>query len=196
MTTFRAGYNLTEVILAMAVMSVSVPLILGLVVAGGESSRRAEQETRAVMTARSVFEELRHAQEGNSGIIAADEIPWGAGPVNAGVAGIGGGRSIPGPLSGSENSNDDGWLLLELDADGALIDLADEMDYEEGWRGLNERVTSIAAVRGFSQEVEDAEISEGQPLRVFRIEVRIETPARAAARSRERTVFIKSDSLR
>ena len=52
------GYTLTEVVLAMGVAAVAVPLALGLILAGLEGSRQAERETRSVMTARSVFEEL------------------------------------------------------------------------------------------------------------------------------------------
>ena len=57
-------------------------------------------------------------------------------------------------------------------------------------------MVSLAAVRGYSQEVENAEIVDGVPLQVFRMEVRIESPARAESRDRRRLVFIKSDSLR
>ena len=70
------------------------------------------------------------------------------------------------------------------------------MEYEDRWQGEGSDVVSLAAVRGYSQEVENAEIVDGVPLQVFRMEVRIESPARAESRDRRRLVFIKSDSLR
>lgn len=190
----RSGYTLTEVILAMAVMAIAVPLILGLVVAGGESSRQAERETRAVITARTVFEELRRALEGNSEFIETNDLPWGSGEISPAFGGIGGGGSIAGPGSGSEEGSD--WLILELDRQGEIVGLADDMKYEERWEGENQDVVGLAAVRGYSQQIENVEISDGEPLSVFRVEVRIESPARAEARNRERLVFVKSDSLR
>jgi type II secretory pathway pseudopilin PulG len=188
------GYTLTEVILAMAVMAVAVPLVLGLVVASGESSRQAERETRAVITARSVFEELRRAQEGSSDLIRANELPWGSGPLNTFAAGVGGGGAISGP-SGSESGGGE-WLILELDRGGEILGLADDMEYEERWDGEDSEVVAIAAVRGYLQEVENVELVAGEPLRVFRVELRIESPARAAARDRESLLFLKTDSLR
>ncbi|MBK1833320.1 type IV pilus modification PilV family protein [Roseibacillus ishigakijimensis] len=184
-----AGYTLTEVMLALAVVAIAVPLALGLVVAGGESSRRAEVETRAVMTARSVFEEIRRGLEGNSEHFGPDDLPWGTGAANSSAGGsIGSG--------GDDDEEEEDWLLLELNRDGEIVGLAEGMTYEEGWEGQDPAVVSLAAVRGYSQQVPDVEIVDGQSLYVFRIEIRIETPARATVENREREVFIKSDSLR
>ncbi|MDQ8192042.1 type IV pilus modification PilV family protein [Roseibacillus persicicus] len=188
--TFRAaGYTLTEVIIAMAVMAISVPLILGLVVAGSESSRQSERETRGVITARSVFEEIRRALDGNSELIETSDLPWGTDSASNSAGFFGGGGS-------SSEEGDDDWLILELDLDGAIIGVASDMEYEERWEGENSDVISLAAVRGYGQEVEDAELVPGVPLNVFRVEVRIESPARALAENRSRLTFIKSDSLK
>jgi hypothetical protein len=70
------------------------------------------------------------------------------------------------------------------------------MEYEERWDGEDSEVVAIAAVRGYLQEVENVELVAGEPLRVFRVELRIESPARAAARDRESLLFLKTDSLR
>lgn len=187
------GYTLTEVILAMAVVSVSLPLILGLVVAGGESSRRAERETRAVLSARSVFEEVRRAINNNSEFINESDLPWrGGNAVNIGA--LSGGSF--GSAASGESEGDDEWLLLELDKNGAIIGHADEMEYEDAWEGTDVKVAALAAVRGFFQEVENVEITDGVPLNVFRVEVRIESPAQAESDVREQVVFIQSNSLR
>lgn len=191
----QRGYTLTEVMLAMAVMAITVPLILGLVVAGSESSRQSERETRGVITARSVFEEVRRALDGNSEVIDENDLPWGTGAANTAVAGAFGGSSIPGPSSGSDEGGQE-WLMLELDRDGVIIGQASDMKYEDRWEGDNAEVTSLAAVRGYADEVENAELVDGVALNVFRLEVRIENPARAKAEDRQRLSFIKSDSLR
>ncbi len=180
----RFGFTLTEVILAISVMAVALPLILSVVVAGGESSRQAERETRAVMTARSVFEEVRRALNNNSALIARTDLPWGTEAVNSvGTGGVGGASSAAAEEGGE-------WLIFELNRDGEIIGRATDMKYEESWRGENADVTALAAVRGYGEEV------EGPSLTVFRIEVRVESPARAAAQYRDREVFIKTDSLR
>ena len=165
----------------MAVMAVTVPLILGLVVVGSNSSRAAERETRAVMTARSVFEQVRLAREGNSALIEAEDLPWAADaePSSSGA--------------GAENSD---WLILELNQTGDILGVAEGMGYEDAWQGSGVQVVGLAAVRGYFQQVENVEVTDGEPLSVFRVEVRVESPARATVASRERSVFIKSDSLR
>jgi len=190
----QKGSTLTEVMLAMAVVAITVPLTLGLVLAGGEGSRLAEQETRAVMTSRSVFEELRRAQNNNSAFIDVADLPWGTGNLLNVTGGLAGGGSIGGNLD--TRTGDAEWLILELNKEGEIIGLASDMLYDDRWDGRNNEVTALAAVRGYSQEIEDVEVVAGEPLMVFRIEVRVETPARAEAEDRRRTVFIKSDSLR
>ena len=180
------GYTLTEVILAMAVMAVSVPLILGLVVAGGEASRQAERETRAVITARTVFEEIRRAREDNSEFIAVTDLPWDENTAETIIEGTG--ASSAGPS--------DDWLIFELDGDGDILGIADGMSYDERWTGEGVEVVGLAAVRGYFQEIENVELVEGEPLSVFLIEVRVETPARALAVDRDSSSFIKTDSLR
>ena len=170
----------------MAVMAVTVPLILGLVVAGGEASRQAERETRAVMTARTVFEEIRRARDGNSEFIEAVDLPWDASTAE---------ELIEGADSSSEEPSDD-WLIFELDSDGEILGKADGLSYDERWTGEGNEVVALAAVRGYFKEIEDVELVEGEPLNVFLIEVRVETPARAVAVDRKSISFIKSDSLR
>ena len=193
------GYSITEVVLAMAVAALALPLTLGLVVAGGVSSRDAERETRAVITARSVYEEVRRAFNGNSEFVDRDDLPWGTGPTIDPTGGSGtlqGGAISSGGADGNEEEGDPDWLILELNREGEIIGQATSMFYEDAWEGLDSEVVALAAVRGGLREVGDAEVVEGVPLRVFRMELRIETPARASSEDRDRTVFFKSDSLR
>lgn len=186
----KRGYTLTEVILAMSVVAVAVPMILGLVVAGGESSRKAERETRAVITARSVFEELSLASRGNSEFISELDLPWSEAEVNAGQEGGGGGGTI------GDSSDEDDWLLLELNRDGDILGVATGMEYEGRWEGEGLDVTGIAAVRGYLEEVEGVVLTDGELLTVFRVEVRVEAPARAELKDRDSFSFLKTESLR
>lgn len=170
----------------MAVMAVSVPLILGLVVAGGEASRQAERETRGVMTARTVFEEIRRAQNGNSAFIDEVDLPWAENTEES---------MMDGTASASGDEADE-WLIFELNVDGDILRKSDDMEYDGRWSGEGVEVVSLAAVRGYFQEVEDVELADGEPLNVFLVEVRVETPARAEAKNRTRLTFVRSDSLK
>lgn len=175
----RQGYTLSEVIMAMAVVAIVIPLVLGLVIAGGEGSRKAERETRAVMTARSVFEEARLALTNSSELVQREELPW---------ANIRDGRS--------EATEPSDWLFFELDQEGRVLRQSPEMTYEEGWRGESPDIVAIAAIRGGLVEIEGTADSEGAPMQIFQLELRVEDPARASANNRERSVFIKTESLR
>lgn len=161
----------------MAVMAVTIPIVLGLVVAGGESSRQAERETRAVMTARSVFEELRRAEDGTSEILQRADLPWVDADPNDASAG-------------------EAWLIFEVSREGRLLNLARNMEYEGAWTGQGTDVITIAAVRGLPTVMEGAFLPDGSPLSVFQLEVRVESPARAVARDRGREIFYKSQQLR
>lgn len=161
----------------MAVMSVTIPIVLGLVVAGGESSRQAERETRAVMTARSVFEELRRAENGSSELLQRADLPWvGTDPNDPGAG--------------------EAWLIFEVSSEGRLLSLASDMEYEGSWTGPSSEVTTIAAVRGLPTVMEGAFLPDGSPLSVFQLEVRVESPARAIARDRQREIFYRSQQPR
>jgi hypothetical protein len=68
------------------------------------------------------------------------------------------------------------------------------MNYEEGWSGDSPEVTAFAAIRGRMAALEGTRDAEGEPLEVFQLELRIESPAQAVARARDRNVFIKTDA--
>lgn len=165
--------------MAMAVVAIVIPLVLGLVIAGGEGSRKAERETRAVMTARSVFEEIRLAFSDGGEIVEQEDLPWIA---------IQEGRS-----EGTEQSD---WLFFELDQEGRILGQSVDMTYEEGWRGESADVVAFAAIRGGLVEIAGTTDSDGLPMQIFQLELRIENPARALAEDRDRNVFIKTESQR
>lgn len=181
---FLSGYSLTEVIIAVGVVAISVPLVLALVVAGSESSQLAERETRAVFTARAIFEEVALAQEGESLVIAAEELPW----VASGEADATG---LPVGKSGAEE-----WLILELDSEGDVLASNPELDYQEAWTGATSEVRGLAAIRGYRVVVEEADFSGADALEVFQVELRVEYPARAKAGDRRGSSFIKVNSAR
>lgn len=175
----------------MSVVAVAVPLILGLVVAGGESSRQAELETRAVITARNVFEELRRVQNGSGDFIEVEDLPWAEGAAESLIEGVAGGGAASG--SGVEDAD---WLIFDLNADGEILGKTEAMEYEGRWEGEGNEVVGLAAVRGYLQELEGVELTGGESLSVFLVEVRVETPARAEAKNRKSFSFVKNDSLK
>lgn len=181
----KAGFTLTEVMLTLAVMAVVLPVLFGLVAAGNFTGLRAERKTRAIYSAEVVFEEIRRALNGNGSVIMSDDLPWG----QAVVSSDGTGFTNPG-----DGGGEDGWLILRLDSDGRILGVAD-MRYEEGLRETpqpGERpVAGIAAIRGSSFQLENAEFVEGEPMSLANIEVRIEYPAQAAVGNRQSEVFFK-----
>lgn len=179
-----AGYSLSEVIIAVGVVAISVPLVLALVVAGGESSQLAERETRSVFTARTIFEEVALAEKDNSELIEREDLPWSF-PEEGDESGL--------PTGKSGNSE---WLMLELDNQGAVIAANSGLNYEEAWSGTNPEVRGLAALRGYQVEIEESVAQDGEPLEVFQLELRIEYPARAEAADREGSVFVKVNSSR
>lgn len=183
-TAFLPGYSLSEVMIAVGVVAISVPLVLALVVAGGESSQLAERETRSVFTSRTIFEEVALAQEGNSDVIELEDLPWD-------LPGEGDDTGLPLGRSGSSE-----WLMLELDNEGALLEANSDLNYDDAWSGTNPEVRGLAALRGYRAEIEESSQQGSEPLEVFQLELRIEYPARAAAEDRERSVFVKVDSSR
>ncbi|MEM9080100.1 MAG: hypothetical protein AAGC74_05345 [Verrucomicrobiota bacterium] len=183
-----SGYTLTEVVIAVGVVAISSPLILALVVSGGETSRLAEEETRAVFAARTVYEEMRRAQEDKSEFLSSDDFPWTVGQSSASQ--FGGSN-----LGGAED--EDRWLIFEMNRDGEILRLSDDMGYEDRFVGEDLEVTSIAAVRGYGAQLEELTYGSGSGgLEVLRIEVRIESPARAPQERRKREVFVKNFSSR
>jgi len=176
-TSTVRGYTLTEVMIAMAVMAVTIPIALGLVIAGGESSRQSERTTRAVMTARSVFEELRRASNGSSAILKEADLPWSE-------------------VSSENIGESEDWLIFEVDSEGRILGVADEMEYGEGWSGDGSEVTTIAAVRGMATDLEGVQRADGETLTTLQLELRVESPARAQAAHRKQKIYYKTDSGR
>lgn len=175
--------------IALALVAVIVPLSLALVVNAGDTSRRAAEETRAVLSARTVFEELRRAEVDSSEFIAKSDLKWGVGDSAP---------NFPGGSTGGgiDDSGENDWLLLLLDKDGEILEVAEDLTYEEAYKGESDEATTLAAVRGYSVNVDglSAESEDGFPL--FQLEVRIETPLRTEAEHRDREIFIRSDSNR
>lgn len=77
----RHGFTLMEVVISVGVLAVVVPVVLAMVIAGGESSRVASDETQASLIARSVADEIRAARDGE-GRILKGELEWPKFPTN------------------------------------------------------------------------------------------------------------------
>ena len=69
------GFTLMEVVISVGILAVVVPVVLAMLVAGGESSRIASDETQAALIARSVVQEIRAARDGE-GRILKETLAW------------------------------------------------------------------------------------------------------------------------
>jgi hypothetical protein len=98
-----------EVVISVGVLAVVVPVVLAMIIAGGESSRIAGDETRAALIARSVVEEIRAARDGG-GLVLKDPLAWPKFP------------------AGAER------LVLAVDADGKIVTELGAEEYESGER--------------------------------------------------------------
>jgi hypothetical protein len=64
-----------EVVIAVGVLAVAIPVIMGMMVTGTRSSRVATDETQAALIARSVMQEVRSARDGR-GLLVDGTLPW------------------------------------------------------------------------------------------------------------------------
>jgi len=75
------GFSLMEVVIAVGVLAVAIPVIMAMMVSGLRSSRVATDETQAALIARSVMQEIRSARQGTGGLVegtlAWPEFPGG-----------------------------------------------------------------------------------------------------------------------
>ncbi len=69
------GFSLMEVVIAVGVLAVAIPVIMAMMVAGTRSSRVATDETQAALIARSVMQEIRSARDGQ-GALVEETLPW------------------------------------------------------------------------------------------------------------------------
>ena len=98
-----------EVVISVGVLAVVVPVVLAMIIAGGESSRIAGDETRAALIARSVVQEIRAAREGR-GLVLEDKLDWPKFP------------------AGAER------LVLAVDGDGEIVTELGAEEYQSGER--------------------------------------------------------------
>ena len=117
----RGGFTLMEVVISVGVLAVVVPVVLAMIVAGGESSRIAGDETRAALIARSVVQEIRAAREGG-GLVLEDQLPWPEFP------------------AGAER------LVLAVDRDGRIVEDLEAGVYESGER--NPELMYLVSAKG------------------------------------------------
>lgn len=107
--TGRSGFSLMEVVIAVGVLAVAIPVIMAALVAGARGSRVATDETQAALITRSVMQELRAARNGR-------------------------GALVEGALSWPDFPADGERLVFSVDADGRLTALLGGGVYESGVR--------------------------------------------------------------
>ncbi len=105
----RGGFSLMEVVIAVGVLAVAIPVIMAMMVAGTRSSRVATDETQAALIARSVMQEIRSARDGKGGLVEGT-LPWPEFP------------------TGGER------LVFSVDAGGRLVEQLGDGDYTTGLR--------------------------------------------------------------
>lgn len=163
----RAGFTLMEVVISVGVLAVAVPVVLAMVVAGGESSRIADDETRAVLVARSVVEEIRAAREGE-GRVLRRKLDW-----------------PKFPATGDR-------LVLMVDGEGVLVRELEADRYASGERGGEARF--LVSVKGVAAGPDrpDQNSPGGSTIEeLSRVEVSVETPPVAAVKNRRKFVFVQ-----
>ena len=120
------GFTLTESVISLGVLGLIIPLILGLLVAGGETSQRASNETKAVFMARTIMQEVEAAREGRGELISG-VLSWPSFPV------------------------DGGRLVFTANQDGLLLSNVATSDYETGVNLPS--VSYLVSVRGVEEGI-------------------------------------------
>ena len=125
--TARDGFSLMEVVIAVGVLAVAIPVVMAMLVAGTRSSRVATDETQAALIARSVMQEIRAARDGQ-GALVEGALGWPEFP------------------SGAER------LVFSVDAGGEMLAELGTGDYESGLR--DGEVQYLVSVMGTRQPLE------------------------------------------
>lgn len=105
----RSGFSLMEVVIAVGVLAVAIPVVMAMLVTGNRSSRVATDETQAALIVRSVMQEVRSARDGR-GALVEGTLPW------------------PDFPSGGQR------LVFSVDQEGRLAEQLEAGDYAAGVR--------------------------------------------------------------
>lgn len=153
------GSSLIEVMIAMGVLAVAVPLVLGTMVQTGGSNLSAQAETRSSWIVQSCFEELQYAMRGQSQYLD--------------------------PLKPGENFGTDTPLALGFSAEGGVLGKVNGISYSGGITDLERKpVRYIAVMSGERKKNEAGEETKG-----LEVKITLEYPAGAPSTKRQKIDF-------
>lgn len=153
------GSSLIEVMIAMGVLAVAVPLVLGTMVQTGGSNLSAQAETRSSWIVQSCFEELQYAMRGESQYIE--------------------------PLKPGEDFGNNSPLALGFGIEGSVLGKVSGGSYDRGVTNLsNKPVRYIAVMSGEKEKNEAGEETKG-----LKVKITLEYPAGAPAAKRQKIDF-------
>lgn len=153
------GLTLMETVVALGIVALTVPVLVGAMATAVESRRRAEDDTRAAWMTQRVLGELRQAWSGGKSVFG-DKAP--AYP------------AFPGA---------DGVILMAFDQNGEFVRLASKSEYD---KGIRERgVGYLLTVEGSAHR--PAGLTLKEPLSKVRIVV--EAPAQGMPAKRTKLAF-------
>jgi len=153
---FLAGATLIEAIIAMGVLAVAVPLVLGTIAEGGKSGMAAEAETRSAWMVSACMAEINASRVGESKVLPST------------ITGQ------PFPPSGDE------WALA-FSPEGELIDKLPKSLHDRGVKQLDGSPVRFIAVLKATPQTSP---SGGVPM--LRTSISIQYPAAAPANKRRK----------
>lgn len=155
----RRGASLIEVVIAMGVLAVSVPLVFAVIAKSGQNSSHARAETRCAWIIPACLNEIEAARSGQSKFIPS-RLP-----------------GEPFPAAGT-------LLCIGFAEDGRPLGTIEQAAYDKGIKTLSdEPVRYLATIRS-----EVAPVKAGSPP-MLNLHLIVEHPAAAPARKRQKIDF-------
>jgi type II secretory pathway pseudopilin PulG len=155
----RKGASLIEVMIAMGVLAVAVPLVLGAMAQTGGSNLAAQAETRSAWITRACFEELQCAMRGQSQYVQ---------------------KLLPGEEFGTNNN-----VLLCFGAEGGILGPLGATGYDGGVSTMaGEPARYIAVMSGEKERG----VVQGES-RGLKVKITIEYPSSAPVAKRQKLDF-------
>ena len=155
----RRGSSLVEAVIAVGVLAVAVPLVLGTLAEASKSSSLARAETRASWIVQHCVREIEASRQGRSQLFAASQY----------------GDELP-PAGET-------WALV-FAADGKLLGKASSSQYQQGIKKIADQSASYLA----TIEAKKSSIGNSSPP-MLDAQIRIEYPAAAKQARRSKLDF-------
>lgn len=152
-----------EIVISVGIVGLAIPLVLGLLVVSGESSRKASDDTKAAFLARTFAQEVESARTGQSELFET-ALTWPSFPG-------GGGR-----------------LVFVSDIDGLNLRSVGSESYETGVKpnsNIGGDSAYLISVRGSFTELQNLPDVKN----VSQVEISVEMPAVAPSQQRRKNVF-------